>query len=77
MVGRAAAQTPTYEGKTVVALDYIPARQPLAAKDLKAAQGVHVGAALNPDDVASTIDRMFATGYYTDIRVDAEPRPGE
>ena len=34
-----------------------------------------VGAPLRSEDVASTIDRLYASGYYADIKVDAETAP--
>ncbi len=36
-------------------------------------QLVRAGEPLDPTQVAATIDRMFASGLYDDIQVDAEP----
>src|SRR5580704_1697574 len=66
------AQTSAFEAKTILELRYEPAQQPLAAGDLKRVQLLRVGAPLVSSEVAETIDRMFATGRYEDIQVDAE-----
>jgi outer membrane protein assembly complex protein YaeT len=63
----------SFEGKTIVSVNYEPERQPLDPRDLQRVQLLHAGSALHAEDVASTIDRMFATGRYQDIQVDAEP----
>ncbi len=68
------APPPSFENRIVAAVEYVPARQPLSARDLKAVVRVSAGEPLHSADIAATIDRMFATGYYDDIQVDAEPR---
>jgi len=65
-----AQQTPP-DGKVVVEVVYDPPRQPLAPEDLKAVQQVAKGEPYSGRAVAETIDRMFATGVYLDIQVDA------
>lgn len=60
-------------GKTVVAISYDPVRQPIDPRDLKSTQLVQPGEPLDPHQVAGTIDRLFASGLYDDIQVDAEP----
>ncbi|MGH9558697.1 MAG: hypothetical protein ACRD30_05605, partial [Bryobacteraceae bacterium] len=72
----AAAQSTDFEGKTIVELGYQPARQSLSARDLKRVQLLHVGSPLRAADVAESIRRMFATGRYADIQVDAESKNG-
>jgi outer membrane protein insertion porin family len=66
------AQTGSFEGKTIARISYDPARQPLDPRDLARVQLLHAGSALRSEDVAATLDRMFATGRYEDIQVDAE-----
>jgi outer membrane protein insertion porin family len=66
------AQQAGFEGKTVLEIRYEPAAQPLAAPDLERVQLLRVGAPLLSSEIAETIDRMFATGRYQDIQVDAE-----
>jgi len=68
------AQTQAFEGKTILEIWYEPARQPLTPIDLEKVQLLKVGAPLRSSDVSATIDRMFATGRYEDIQVDAEPK---
>ncbi len=53
-------------------MQYQPAQQPADTHDLKDAQIVKVGAPLDHLDVAATIDRLFYSGLYDDVRVDAE-----
>jgi outer membrane protein assembly complex protein YaeT len=64
-----------YFGRRVVKVEYSPAKQPIDPIDLKASQLVKTGAPLRSEDVAGTIDRLFASGYYEDIKVDAETAP--
>jgi outer membrane protein insertion porin family len=66
------AQDTAYFGKRVSQVLYVPAKQPADPIDLKRVQRVKAGAILRSEDVATTIDEMFATGYYQDIQVDAE-----
>jgi outer membrane protein insertion porin family len=70
------AQDSAYFGQRVVRVEYSPAKQPADRVDLNASQLVKVGAPLRREDVAGTIDNLFATGYYEDIQVDAETAPG-
>jgi outer membrane protein insertion porin family len=71
-------QTPaeSFWGKTVVRVEYSPAKPPIGPVDLAADQLVKPGAALTENDVAQTIDRLYATGYFQDIQVDATAAPG-
>jgi len=62
-----------FAGKTVAAVEYRPAIQPIDARDLQNAQMVHPGDLLDWHPVAATVDRLFATGLYSDVQVDAEP----
>ena len=64
---------PTFEGKKIVAIRYEPAVQPLAPQDLKRVALLRPGEPFEASDVAEAIRRMFATGRYADIQVDAEP----
>src|SRR5689334_16949030 len=73
LANRATVSAQNFCGKTVVSIEYEPAAQPLDLRDLANMQLVHVGEPLDSTQVAGTIDRMFASGLYTDIQVDAEP----
>src|SRR6185437_14519348 len=67
------ARAQEFRGKPVTAVEYEPANQPIFSKDLQNMQLVRVGQPLDPNQVADTIDRLFASGLYDDIQVDAEP----
>jgi outer membrane protein insertion porin family len=60
-------------GNPVVAVTFEPAQQPLDPRDLARMQQVQVGQPLDPDQLGRTIDRLYASGQYEDIQVDAEP----
>ncbi len=68
-----AVRAQDFTGKTVTALQYKPATQPLDSRDLQTMQLVQLGQPLDTHQVAETIDRLFASGMYDDIQVDAEP----
>jgi outer membrane protein insertion porin family len=61
-----------FRGKTVASIAYEPARQPIDARDLQSMQLVQIGEPLDSHSVAGTIDRLYASGLYEDIQVDAE-----
>jgi outer membrane protein insertion porin family len=62
-----------FEGKKVISLRYDPPAQPLSSADLDRVQQLSVGFPYSAAAVGETIDRMFQTGEYSDIKVDAEP----
>ncbi len=62
-----------FSGKTVISVEYQPAAQPIDPRDLRTMQLVEVGQPLNPVQVATSIDRLYASGLYDDVEVDAEP----
>jgi outer membrane protein assembly complex protein YaeT len=68
-----AARAQDFRGKTVVAVEYEPVEQPLYTKDLQNMQQVRAGEPLDLNQVAASIDTLYASGLYDDIRVDAEP----
>jgi outer membrane protein assembly complex protein YaeT len=63
-------------GKSVLSIQYEPANQPIDSRDLQRMQQVQVGQPLDPQQVAGTIDRLFSSGLYDDIQVDAEANGG-
>lgn len=67
------AQNSQLEGKRVSSIEYEPSPQPLAPQDLARVQPIKVGSFLLMSDVAAAIDKLFATGHFSDIQVDAEP----
>ena len=65
-----------YEGKTVAHVSFDPPAQPLASAGLARALAVSPGAPLHLADVRAAIKRLYGTGEYSNIEVDAEPAPG-
>jgi outer membrane protein assembly complex protein YaeT len=68
-----AAQESQFEGRKIADIQYQPTKQPLDPRDLAEAQPLKSGEPLRLADVATAIDRLYATGQYEDIRVEAEP----
>jgi len=62
-----------FQGKIVTAIRYDPAVQPIDGRDLERMQLVQPGQPLDRKQVAGTIDRLFSSGLYDDIQVDATP----
>ena len=67
------AQSPDFEGKRIVDIQFEPAPAPLAKQDLDRVLSLKKDAPFHADDVAATIDSLYATGRFDDIQVDAEP----
>jgi len=62
-----------YEGKEIANVQFVPPQQPVDAMELFQILPVKRGQPLHIADVRAAIDRLFATGRYSDIQVDAEP----
>lgn len=62
-----------FVGKMVSTISYKPAVQPIDRRDLDRALLVKVGEPLVTNELAATIDRLWRSGQYDDIQVDAEP----
>jgi len=76
----AAAQTPAlraqyqkFEGLPVRVIHFNPEQQPLGANELHDILPLKMNEPLRPADVRTSIERLFATGRYADIQVDAQP----
>ena len=67
------AQERKFEGKEVVNIQFDPSRQPLEPEELSILLPLKMHAPLHAADVRTSISRLFATGRYADIQVDAEP----
>src|SRR5262245_26269265 len=61
-----------YEGREVVTIQFIPAEQPLEASELHDILPLKARQPLRMNDVRASIERLFATGRYKDIQVDAQ-----
>ena len=70
-----AAQISDLDGKTIAKIAYDPVRQPVSDADLKRVQTLTSGSRYSTKSVGETIDRLFATGAYLDIRVEAQDTP--
>ena len=62
-----------FAGRTVTAIHYQPAVQPIDPRDLERVLVIEVGRPLVINELAATIDRLYRSGLYEDIKVDAEP----
>ena len=63
-----------YEGRPVASIVFVPARQPLEKNVLAALVPFKPGAAFRTADARSAIQKLYATGRYEDIAIDAEPQ---
>jgi outer membrane protein insertion porin family len=70
------AQYQKYEGKEIANIRFDPVRQPLEAEELHDLLPLKLHQPLRIADVRSAIERLWATGRYADIRVDAQPYDG-
>src|ERR1700730_10735061 len=69
--------TSSYEGKTIARIFFVPREQPVDPEELHRILPVKERTPLRLDDVRAAISRLYATGTYADIKVDAELRDGE
>jgi outer membrane protein assembly complex protein YaeT len=67
------AQDRKYEGMTVANIQFEPRNQPIEGAELHDILPLQIGRPLQMRDVRATIEKLFATGRYTDVQVDAEP----
>src|SRR5258708_17149818 len=65
-----------YEGKTVGSIRFEPADQPLTYEQLTAMLAVEQGRPLRSGDVRDSIQRLYGSGEYADIAVDASLENG-
>ena len=66
-----------YEGKKIGRILFVPREQPLDPEEIHRILPVKEQTPLRLDDVRAAIDRLYATGTYADIQVDAELRNDE
>ncbi len=62
-----------FAGKTITAIRYQPAQQPIDRRDLDRSLMIEVGRPLVTNELAASIDRLYRSGLFEDIQVDAEP----
>ena len=70
-------ETSAYEGKTIGRIVFAPQEQPVDPEELHRILPVKERTPLRLDDVRAAIKRLYATGTYSDIQVDAELRNDE
>jgi outer membrane protein assembly complex protein YaeT len=70
---RLAAQASAYEGKTVVNILFDPPEQPLEPSEIAEMLPLKRGEPFHMSTERAAIERLFATGRYSDIQVDIEP----
>jgi len=66
-------QDASWVGKRIVAIQFSPRRQPLDPAEINHILPLKSNQPLRMADVRASIERLFATGRYEDIQVDAEP----
>jgi outer membrane protein insertion porin family len=62
-----------YEGRRIDAINFVPNQQPLEPQVIKQILPLKTGAAFRTSDARDTIQRLYATGRYEDIVIDASP----
>jgi outer membrane protein insertion porin family len=65
------ASPENYEGKPISSITFEPARQPSSNAKLAAMLPIKVGEPLRAEAIREAIQRLYATGEYTDISADA------
>jgi outer membrane protein assembly complex protein YaeT len=71
-----AAAADSYEGQRIASVKFDPERQPLTSDQLLAMLPLRVGQPLRGSDLRDSIQRLYQTGEYTDIAVDATLESG-
>ena len=67
------AQYQKYDGKEVLTIQFDPVVQPVDPSELYEILPLKIHQPLTMASVRASIERLFATGRYADIQVDAEP----
>ena len=75
LAGVGAAETAqSFSGRRIASVE-MPGIQPLDQRDLAESQPIRPGDTFSAEAIADAIDRLFATGRFADIRVEADPAP--
>ena len=67
------SQDRNFEGRTIARIEFDPQNQPFTNDELERLLPLHAGSPLKMDDVRSAIERLYRTGRYSDVAIDAEP----
>ena len=73
LVPGASGQPSDLEGRTVATIQFAPREQPLSPEELNEILPLKIGEPLRMAAVRESIKRLYETGRFTDIVVDAEP----
>lgn len=68
-----AAQPTRHEGATIRQIRFVPQQQPYSQQELEALLPFRIGEPLQNAKVRAAIERLYATGRYADIQVEAWP----
>jgi len=63
----------SFEGRSISQIDFTPEEQPLPREELDRTIPVHVGDRLQMSEIRAAIQKLYETGRFSDIRVDATP----
>ena len=62
-----------WEGRTVSRIEFDPPQQPLPLEELNRLLPIKAGDALRMENVRDAIQKLYATGRYSDISIQADP----
>jgi outer membrane protein insertion porin family len=62
-----------FEGRTIARIDFDPPSQPLPRDELDRLLPLHAGSPLHQNDVRQALQKLFNTGRFADIAIDAQP----
>jgi len=65
-----------FEGLTIGRIDFTPPDQPLPRPELDRLLPLHIGSPLRQADVRQALQKLFDTGRFSDVSIDAEPLGG-
>ena len=71
------AQPSQFEGRQIATIQFVPREQPLEASALNDMLPLKIKTPLEMSTVRASIERLYATGRYADIQVEAEPHGSE
>jgi outer membrane protein insertion porin family len=61
------------EGRAISRIDFDPPNQPLPPDELERLLPLHAGSPLKMDEVRAALQKLYETGRFSDVSVDAEP----
>jgi outer membrane protein insertion porin family len=70
------AYAQNFDGQTIVSVSFNPPEQPLDARELSGILPLKPGQNYAAANIRAAIERLYDTGRYQDIQVDAEPANG-